>query len=311
MPHNSMLHNSKLHNFGSINLDHFYRVPHLVHPGETLASRSYHLGLGGKGANQSLAMALAGGQVCHWGRLGRQDAWARDRLARAGVDVTHLELVDEPSGHAIIQVDDHGENAIILFPGANHGFTRRHRDALCEAAKPGDWLLVQNECNALAELLECARRQDLAVAFNPAPMSDTVLELPLDACQLLFVNRGEAAWLTGLPETSDAQALLQGLQTRLPQTATVLTLGSEGAWYQAGDERHFQPALPVEPVDTTGAGDTFIGYFMAALQEQRSVPDCLALAAHAAALGVQQSGAADSIPSRDDVERYLTGSQSA
>ncbi|UYG01846.1 ribokinase [Halomonas sp. LR3S48] len=295
-----------LHNLGSINIDHFYRVPHLVHPGETLASRSYHVGLGGKGANQSLAMAMAGGRVCHWGRLGRQDGWARDRLARAGVDVTHVELVDEASGHALIQVDDRGENAIILHPGANHGFTRQHLDALCQAARPGDWLLVQNECNALPELLDCARRQGLAIAFNPAPMSDTVLALPLEACRLLFVNRGEAAWLTGLPEESDAQVLLEGLRERLPSTATVLTLGSEGAWYQSGDERHFQPALPVEPVDTTGAGDTFIGYFLAALQEGRHVPDCLALAAHAAALGVQHPGAADSIPPRDEVERYLT-----
>lgn len=300
-----------LHNLGSINLDHFYRVPHLVHPGETLASRSYHVGLGGKGANQSLAMAMAGGQVCHWGRLGRQDGWARDRLARAGVDVTHVELVDEPSGHALIQVDDRGENAIILHPGANHGFTRLHRDALSQVARPGDWLLVQNECNALPELLDCARSQNLAIAFNPAPMNDAVLELPLDACELLFANRGEAAWLTGLPEESDARVLLEGLRERLPQTATVLTLGSEGAWYQSASERHYQPALPVEPVDTTGAGDTFIGYFMAALQEGCTIADCLSLAAHAAALGVQRPGAADSIPPRDEVERYLIQQTSA
>ncbi|WP_422671643.1 ribokinase [Billgrantia kenyensis] len=300
-----MLHSPTLHNLGSINLDHFYRVPHLVHPGETLASRSYHVGLGGKGANQSLAMALAGGQVCHWGRLGRQDAWARDRLARAGVDVSHVELVDEASGHAIIQVDDQGENAIILHPGANHGFSRRDRDDLCEAAQPGDWLLVQNECNGLAELLECARHKGLAVAFNPAPMSETVLEMPLQACRLLFVNRGEAAWLAGLPETSDAEILLEGLNKKLPQTATVLTLGSEGAWYQRDSDRQFQRALPVKAVDTTGAGDTFIGYFMAALQEKREIGDCLALAAHAAALGVQRPGAADSIPSRDEVTRQM------
>src|SRR5690554_7438291 len=81
-----------LHNLGSINLDHVYRVPHLVTPGETLASHGYEVGLGGKGANQSLALARAGGRVCHWGRLGRQDAWARDTLARAGVDVSHLSL---------------------------------------------------------------------------------------------------------------------------------------------------------------------------------------------------------------------------
>ena len=294
-----------LHNLGSINLDHYYRVPHLVHPGETLASQSYQVGLGGKGANQSLAMALAGGRVCHWGRLGRQDGWARDRLARAGVDVTHVDLVDEPSGHAIIQVDVQGENAIIIHPGANHGFTRRHLDALCRMIQPGDWLLAQNECNALSDLLEHARTHGVNVAFNPAPMSDTVLELPLDACQLLFVNRGEAAWLAGLPEASEGLVLLEALQQQLPHTSVILTLGCEGAWYQSGEERHFQPAVAVKPVDTTGAGDTFIGYFMAALQEGREIPDCLTLAAHAAALGVQRPGAADSIPSRDEVEQQL------
>ncbi|PMR74970.1 ribokinase [Billgrantia endophytica] len=294
-----------LHNFGSINLDHFYRVPHLVHPGETLASRSYHVGLGGKGANQSLAMALAGGRLCHWGRLGRQDAWARDRLARAGVDVSHLLLVDEPSGHAIIQVDDRGENAIILFPGANHGFEPPALEALLASASPGDWLMTQNECNALPQLLPRARMKDLNIAFNPAPMSEAVMSLPLDACQLLFVNRGEAAWLVGLSEASDAEILLTALHQRLPDTATVLTLGGEGAWYQAGDVRHYQPALPVEPVDTTGAGDTFIGYFMAAQQEGQSITESLEFAAHAAALSVLQPGAADSIPPRAAVEHAL------
>lgn len=300
-----------LHNVGSINLDHYYRVPHLVHPGETLASHSYRVGLGGKGANQSLAMALAGGRVCHWGRLGRLDDWARDRLARTGVDVTYVELVDEPSGHAIIQVDARGENAIILYPGANHGFTHEHRAALRAAAKPGDWLLTQNECNALPELLEGAYASNLRIAFNPAPMDDSVLKLPLENCSLLFVNRGEAAWLTGLAESSDPQTLLAGLRQRLPTTPTVLTLGSEGAWYQSADARHFQPALPVRAIDTTGAGDIFIGYYLAALQESHSVTRCLRLATQAAALGVQRHGAADSIPTRSEVESHLTRQQQA
>ncbi|EWH01316.1 ribokinase [Halomonas sp. BC04] len=295
-----------LHNFGSINLDHVYRVPHLVHPGETLASRAYQVGLGGKGANQSLAMALAGGRVSHWGRLGRQDAWARDRLADAGVDVTHVELVDEPSGHAIIQVDDHGENAIILFPGANHGFAPSQLVNLVASAKPGEWLLAQNECNALPELFAIARDRGLNIAFNPAPMTDDGARLPLDTCQLLFVNRVEAAGLVGLPESSDAQALLEGLQQRLPDTETVLTLGGAGAWYQSGGTQIYQPALPVKPVDTTGAGDTFIGYFMAARQEGTTVAGCLELAAHAAALCVQQSGAAESIPRRAGVDQALS-----
>ncbi|MCE9684255.1 ribokinase [Halomonas alkalisoli] len=295
-----------LHNFGSINLDHVYRVPHLVHPGETLASRAYQVGLGGKGANQSLAMALAGGQVSHWGRLGRQDAWARDHLADVGVNVAHVSLVDEPSGHAIIQVDDVGENAIILFPGANHGFVPSELASLMASAQPGAWLLAQNECNALPELFASARERGLSIAFNPAPMTEDVVRLPLETCQLLFVNRVEAAGLVGLPESSDAQALLAGLRQRLPDTETVLTLGGAGAWYQSGDAQCYQPALPVKPVDTTAAGDTFIGYFMTARQEGRTVADCLELAAHAAALCVQQSGAAESIPRRTDVDQALS-----
>ncbi|RCV86045.1 ribokinase [Billgrantia montanilacus] len=294
-----------LHNFGSINLDHVYRVPHLVRPGETIASRAYQVGLGGKGANQSLAMALAGGQVSHWGRLGRQDAWARDRLADVGVNVAHIALVDEPSGHAIIQVDDGGENAIILFPGANHGFVPSELDTLAASARPGEWLLAQNECNALPELFAYARERALSIAFNPAPMTEDMARLPLEDCQLLFVNRVEAAGLVSLPESSDAQTLLAGLRQRLPQTATVLTLGGAGAWYQSGEEQCYQPALPVKPMDTTAAGDTFIGYFMAAHQEGKTVAGCLELAAHAAALCVQQFGAAESIPLRADVEQAL------
>jgi len=294
-----------LHNFGSINLDHVYRVPHLVRPGETLASHDYQVGLGGKGANQSLAMALAGGEVSHWGRLGRQDAWARDILARAGVNVTYTELVDAPSGHAIIQVDEHGENAILLFPGANHGFTATDIAALLDACAPGDWILAQNECSALPELLARAHRPEVRLAFNPAPMSDAVVELPLAGCDLLFVNRGEAAWLAGIAESASAERLLSALHTRLPDTATVLTLGSEGAWYQHGERRHHQPAPVVDAVDTTGAGDTFIGYFLARLQAGDAVPRCLEVASAAAALSVLRPGAAGSIPDRDAVESAL------
>lgn len=294
-----------LYNLGSINLDHVYRVPHLVASAETLASCSYGVGLGGKGANQSLAMALAGGDVAHWGRLGRQDAWARETLASAGVDVSSIALVDEPSGHAIIQVDDLGENAILLFAGANHGFSVQTIDALLDCTRPVDWLLVQNECNGLAEVMEGAHRRGLSIAFNPAPMTDDVASLPLQHCRLLFVNRGEAARLGDVEASASAEALLDTLSARLPFVETVLTLGSDGAWYQHGSERLYQPALKVKAVDTTGAGDTFIGYYMAALQACLSVHECLVRATTAAALCVQHPGAADSIPGRGSVDTML------
>ncbi|MDR5858663.1 ribokinase [Halomonas eurihalina] len=294
-----------LHNFGSINLDHFYRVPHLVRPGETLAGHDYRVGLGGKGANQSLAMARAGGRIRHWGRLGRNDAWAKELLAQAGVDTKTIALVDEPGGHAIIQVDDQGENAILLFPGANHGFSEATLDELIEAADPGDWLLAQNECNALAMVLERAHARGLNIAFNPAPMTEDVASLPLELCQLLFVNRGEAEELTGCAEGTPSKELLDALADRLPATETVLTLGGEGAWYQHGETRRFQPPLPVTPRDTTAAGDTFIGYYLAARQAGMPTEACLERAATAAAIGVQRLGATESIPELADVEALL------
>lgn len=293
------------HNFGSINLDHFYRVPHLVAPGETLASRDYRVGLGGKGANQSLAMARAGGRLNHWGRVGRQDAWARDALAEAGVDVSRVTLVEGPSGHAIIQVDDSGENAIILFPGANHGTSREELAELVAAASPGDWLLLQNECSGLEALIPLAVERGMQVAFNPAPMDNQAARLPLPLCSVLFVNRTEAAALVDLAPDAEAMALLDALAARLPDTEVVLTLGGEGAWHQHRDTRRHQPALPVVAVDTTAAGDTFIGYYLAALQAGLPIAECLRRAATAAALTVQRPGAAESIPALDEVERAL------
>ncbi|MBZ9568409.1 ribokinase [Modicisalibacter tunisiensis] len=285
-----------LFNYGSVNIDHVYRVPHLVRPGETLTSHGYRQVLGGKGANQSLAVARAGGQVTHWGRLGQHDRWALETLASAGVNTVHIELTAEPSGHAVIQVDDHGENAIILHPGANHGFTDARLDALMTSVQPGDWLLLQNECNALERLINRAVARELNIAFNPAPMGASILRLPLEQCRLLFLNRGEAAALVGREDEDDLDGLLTALRQRLPGCEVVLTLGGDGVCYQDDARRLHLPAHPVEAVDTTAAGDTFIGYFMAARQQGQAIVPALRLASAAAALCVQREGAAPSIP---------------
>ncbi|MDR5905901.1 ribokinase [Franzmannia qiaohouensis] len=294
-----------LHNFGSINIDHVYRVPHLVRPGETLASRSFQQVLGGKGANQSLAMARAGGRIEHWGRLGQADAWALQILSQAGVGLDGTGLNDEPSGHALIQVDDQGENAIILHPGANHGFSEAAIDALLAQTRPGDGLLLQNECNGLEHLMRSAQQAQLEIAFNPAPMNEAAAALPLSACQLLFVNRGEAAALAELPESSSPQRLLEALAKRLPTTELVLTLGGDGVCFHSQRQQLALPAHRVEPIDTTAAGDTFIGYFMAARQAGEDVEACLRRASTASALCVQREGAAPSIPLAAEVQAAL------
>lgn len=291
-----------LYNFGSINIDHIYRVSHFVRPGETLASAGYRQVLGGKGSNQSLAMARAGGSVCHWGRLGQLDRWVLDTLSAAGVDVTEVDLIEHPSGHALIQIDDSGENAILLFSGANHGYSHERIVSLVDQVKAGDWLLLQNECNGLDDIMALASARQMQIAFNPAPMTAAVRDLPLDACQLLFVNRGEAAALVGCEEAMPHEHILDRLADQLLDVELVMTLGSDGVCYQHGRDRLTLPAHRVDVVDTTAAGDTFIGYFMASRQQGRDVEHCLRQASAAAALCVQRDGAAPSIPVASDVE---------
>ena len=290
-----------LYNYGSINIDHVYRVPHLVRPGETLASHGYRQVLGGKGANQSLAVARAGGNVTHWGRLGRADRWVLETLSAAGVDTASIELNAEPSGHALIQVDDHGENSIILHPGANHDFTDAQHTALLVTATEDDWLLLQNECNALGKLMASAADKGMQLTFNPAPMAANVLRLPLEHCRLLFLNRGEAAALVELDEHDAIERLLDALSRKLPGSEIVLTLGGDGVCYQSDSQRLRLAAHRVAARDTTAAGDTFIGYYMAALQHAHDTRAALRLASAASALCVQREGAAPSIPVLSEV----------
>ncbi|ARS52383.1 ribokinase [Kushneria konosiri] len=296
-----------VYNYGSINIDHVYRVPHLVRPGETLSSTDYQIVLGGKGANQTIALARAGGQVSHWGQLGRADDWALETLKDAGADIDDVALLESASGHTVIQVDDEGENAIVLFGGTNQSFTSERIDELLTGADKGGWLLLQNECNDIDVVIRQALERGLKVAFNPAPMTPAIRELPLKDLALLFVNRGEAAALVDIDEQSDADALIEALQTALPGVNIVLTLGSEGAWRIDGErgDTLYQPARPVQAVDTTGAGDTFIGYYMAALQAGNDASTCLERATAAAALAVQRAGAATGIPTVDEVETFL------
>ena len=292
-------------NLGCINIDYTYLVPYFVRPGETLESDDYNIGLGGKGVNQSLAIARAKGMVSHWGRVSSIDAWVTSELESAGVDVKDIELTPEPSGHAIIQIDALGENAILLFSGANHGFTREKMTALVAQTAPGDTILIQNECNGLDQLILLAVSHGCKVIFNPAPMTSKVSSLPLDQCELLFFNRTEAAALLEMPVDSSAADLLMRCKESLGDVEVVLTLGSEGAWYQRSNETLFQPALKVKAVDTTAAGDTFVGYFLAARQAGLTPSQCLQRAATAAALAVQKFGAASSIPMASEVDGII------
>ncbi len=289
-------------NFGSLNIDHVYRVPHFVRPGETLTSLDYRRFAGGKGLNQSIALARAGAQVHHAGKVGPEGTWLRDTLAAEGVNVDFVQVTDDPTGHAIIQVVPEGENAIVIYGGANRTITPADATRVLAHFGPGDWLLLQNEISALAEILAQAGAQGLAIAFNPAPMTPEVLTYPLEHVRLFIVNQTEGAALTG---ETEPEAILAAMRRRFPQAATVLTLGAQGSLYADSEHgRIHTPAVPVQAVDTTAAGDTFTGYLLAGLMEGLSPAQALALATRAAAICVTRPGAAPSIPYRAEVDAF-------
>lgn len=285
-------------NLGSINLDRVFQVPRIVRPGETLASRSVATFAGGKGANQSIALARAGAKVRHIGRVGEDGRWLLERLASEGVNVSHIQVAAEPTGQAIIQVDETGQNAIVLDPGANHAITRDDIERALAASRPGDWFLTQNETSQVADAIRIAKARGLRVAFNPAPMTDSVLDCPLEVVDLLVVNETEAAVLTGL---EDAQDQLRSCIERWPNCEVVLTRGAQGALARGSNWHLAQAASKTQVVDTTAAGDTFLGYYLAGLVEGRSPPERLAWACRAAACCVGKPGASDSIPRRQEV----------
>ncbi len=287
--------------FGSLNIDHVYQVEHLVRPGETLPSTEYRRFQGGKGANQSVALARAGADVFHAGRIGPEGLWLRDAIAAEGVDVTHVGLDNQPTGHAIIQVDPAGENSILLYGGANLTVTSDDAHSVLSHFGESDWLLLQNEISSLPAILREASDRGLAVAFNPAPMTPEVQSYPLDGVSLFVVNQTEGAALAGIDEASPA-SIVGKLQARFPDAAILLTLGGDGSLFVGDGERIKTQAQVVEAVDTTAAGDTFIGYFLAELLAGESSRQALDMASRAAALCVTKPGAAVSIPRRSDLE---------
>ena len=282
-----------VYNLGSINLDHVYRVPHLPRPGETLSAVDYAVGLGGKGANQSVAAAKAGAVIRHIGCVGREGTWALGRLRDYGVDVSRVTIGKQPTGHAIINVDPGGENAIVIFPGANHGIDAAAMiEALADGAS-GDTLMIQNETSLRVEAARIAQQKRMFVVYSAAPFDAEAVRAILPHVSLLVVNEGEAAQL---------QAALGGR----PEVDMVITRGSKGAeWISVGAEPVFQPAFRVTPVDTTGAGDTFIGTLVAGIDLGLSRAEAMRRAAAAAALQVTRSGAAQAIPTAQEVNAFL------
>lgn len=285
-------------NFGSINIDYVYRLTHLPAPGETLAALGLTTGLGGKGANQSVAVARAGLTPRHIGAVGAEGGWVKTRLADLGVDVSRVAETEGPSGHAIINVDDAGENSIVIVPGANQALAEPDVTKALAGAKAGDILLLQNETNHQADAARIGKAAGMRVVYSAAPFSAEAVKAVLGLASILVMNKGE----------SEALTRELGLKlTDLPVEGVLVTLGGDGAAYYdlTTGHMHAVPAFPVAAVDTTGAGDTFTGYFAAGLDQGLPIDQSMRLAAGAAALQVTRAGAADAIPDRAEVEAFI------
>ena len=291
-----------IYNFGSVNIDHIYQVEHFVQPGETLSSSGYQQVLGGKGANQSVALARAGAEVLHVGALSQSDVAFQQQLVDYGVDCKHLSLTDTASGHAIIQITPDAENAIVLYGGANQQLSIEQIDNALLEATGDDWVLMQNETNALGDIIAAAKQRGIKVAFNPAPMTESVKNLPLHNIDVLIVNEVEAEMLSG---ESSFEKTIHYFSEHFAEQDVIVTLGKQGVCMLRSGQRYRVDAFKVDAKDTTAAGDTFIGFFLASYLNAENTEAALCKACAASALAVTQSGAAQSIPTLEQVNAFL------
>lgn len=285
----------KILNFGSINLDYVYSVEHFVRPGETLSSTNLDVFCGGKGLNQSIAIARSGAVVYHAGAVGVSDGEVLLKtLAENKVNTDFIESLDSSlSGHAIIQVDDKGENSILLFGGANQLISEKRIDDVLLHFQKGDFLILQNEISHLQYIIDRAFKKEMIIILNPAPMNDSIKNIPLEKVSYLILNEIEAA---DICQSEKKDNLAEVLHEKYPDAKIVVTLGENGVRYIDRDTKVKMPIFNVDVVDTTAAGDTFTGYFVGQIAKGGTIENSLKIASMAAALSVSRKGAEPSIP---------------
>lgn len=288
----------KVLNLGSMNLDYVYSVDHIVQPGETEASHQLNIYLGGKGMNQSVALAKAGAEVYQGGMIGSDGQPFLDACLEYGVHSDYIRTVEGKSGHAIIQIDSQAQNCILLYGGANQMLTEAYVDEVLSHFHREDILLLQNEVNLLPYIVDRAYAKGMTIALNPSPFNAKLAGVDMGKISIFLLNEVEGEQITGLHAP---EAILEKLLDMYPRAKIVLTLGKDGAMYADGKQRYYQPIFPVQAVDTTAAGDTFTGFFLAGFMEGMTIPEILKMSAKASAIAVSRKGAVPSIPYRHEV----------
>ncbi len=289
-------------NFGSLNVDYVYSVDHMVVGGETLLSSKMEAFCGGKGLNQSVALARAGVEVSHAGQIGEDGQMLLDLCRENGIHTEWIRSLPVKGGHTIIQVDKNGQNSILLYGGTNQMLTEDFIDEVISHFGEGDYLVLQNEVNLLDRIIDKAWDAGMKIVLNPSPFEDKLLSCDLGKVALFMLNEIEGEQFTGEKEPD---RILDVLTQRYPKTDIVLTLGSKGAIYAGGGKRVFQDIFPVKAVDTTAAGDTFTGFFLSGIIKGKPPEEALLQAAKASSIAVTRPGAAPSIPTIAEVEEAL------
>lgn len=291
---------------GSLNMDLVFRTPRFPVPGETLIGQSFTIVNGGKGANQAVACARLGAQVALVGRVGADDFGQKltAALAQDGIDTRRVsEDTDAPSGTALIMVDATGQNCIVVTPGANGKLATADLDRAEPLLRTAALMIIQLEVPlaTVSHALTLARRAGCPVLLNPAPMQP-IPDTDWSGIDYLIPNETEASALTGIEviDLDSARSAARALRHRGVKTV-LITLGANGVLIEGPDGSRHLPARPVKAVDTTAAGDTFIGGFAAGLLEGMSLDDAVQLGQRAAALCVTRCGAQSSIPYRKEL----------
>ncbi|MCR5484011.1 MAG: ribokinase [Clostridiales bacterium] len=288
--------------FGSFNIDKVYSLPYLPERGETLYCQKYEVHVGGKGVNQALAFRKAGAEVIAAGRVGEDGDYLTDWLKANDVNASFVEHGEGYTGHTIIEVAPDGQNQMILFGGANLGITPEYCDRLLDAHRDAELVMMQYETSCVEYMLEASKKAGIPTALNPSPYTEKLKELPYDMVDYLILNESEGKNITGKNDPSDViDSLL-----KLCGGKVILTLGDKGSIYSSGDISVSVPAFSVNAVDTTGAGDTFTGYCLYELLCGASPETALKKASAASAIEVTRPGAAETIPSADEVDEFLS-----
>ena len=288
-------------NFGSLNIDKVYSLDHIVNEGETISAISYNEGLGGKGLNQSIALKRAGADVIHAGFVGEDDGdILLDYLAKNEINFL-VKKVSGNSGHAIIQVDKDANNSIIVEAGANKKIDKPYIDQVLAEFEEGDYLLLQNEISNLPYIVDEANKRKMKIFLNPSPVDESIKTIDFNKIDTLILNETEAYEISGC---EDPDKIIDYFRDRYQDLKLLLTLGKDGGMYSSKDTKIKFDSFKTNAMDTTGAGDTFLGYFLANISKDEDLEKSLKLASLAAGLACSKKGAAASIPRLKEVEAY-------